>query len=59
MYKKNDDLDSIHGGLTSRASYRYILISKRILKSKENLLHFHNAHVSVYTYDTHVLKSKV
>ena len=46
-------------GLTSRASNRYLLISKKIFKSKDNLLYFHNAGVPVCTYHKNVLKLKV
>ena len=28
----------------------YVLISKKILKSRENMLYFHNTVVTVYTY---------
>ena len=45
MYHKNADLDPIwqfQEGSTGQASYRYILISKTILKLRENMLYFHH-----------------
>ena len=58
MYYKNADLTQLHGGLTSRASYRYLLICKNILKSQENMSYSYNSGVPAYTYHTNVLKFK-
>ena len=60
MYHKNADLDPITQRLNwSDIVYRYITISKKILKSKENMLYFHNPGVPAYTYHTHVLQYRV
>ena len=52
MYLKNADLDPIwqlHKGSTGQAPYRYILISKTMLKLRENMLYFYHT-VVLYTH---------
>ena len=56
MYHKNVDLDTI----TRRLNWSgIVLISKKILKLRENMLYFHNTVVPVYTDYAKLLQYKV